>query len=54
MPAKNAQQQLDFEVVTGPREFTRSGTLQAVTMLIASNNQVSFNTIYHYHKTTHL
>ena len=53
-PAKNRQQQLNFEVVTGPREFTRSGTLQAVTTLITSNNQVSFNMIYHYHKMTHL
>ena len=52
--AKSGQQQLDFQVVSGPREFTRSSTLQAVTMLIASNNQVSFDTSYQYHKTTHL
>ena len=35
------QQQLDFKTVTGPREFTRAGTLHAVTMLIATNYQVS-------------
>lgn len=35
-----AQQQLKFESVVGPREFTRSGTLQAVAKLIATNNQV--------------
>ena len=52
--AKSGQQQLDFQVVSGPREFTQSGTLQAVTTLIASNNQVSFDTSYQYHKTTHL
>jgi len=45
------QQQLDFSVVTGPREFTRIGTLQAVTTLIASNNQVSLDTIDRHHKT---
>jgi hypothetical protein len=53
-PAKDRQKQLDFQVVTGPREFTRSGTLQAVTTLIASNNQVSFDTVYHDHKPMHL
>ena len=38
---KKQQQMLDFKIVTGPREFTRSGVLQAVTALIATNNQVS-------------
>jgi len=37
---KAKQQQLQFEGVTGPREFTRAGTLHAVTTLIATNNQV--------------
>lgn len=37
---KMKQQQLDFKTVTGPREFTRAGVLQAVTELIATNNQV--------------
>ncbi|KAF8958256.1 hypothetical protein BDZ97DRAFT_1668770, partial [Flammula alnicola] len=36
---KQRQQQLDFKTVTGPREFTRAGTLHAVTKLIATNNQ---------------
>ena len=39
---KKTQQQLDFAAVTGPREFTRALTLQAVTKLIATNNQVQF------------
>lgn len=38
---KARQQQLDFKTMTGPREFTRAGVLQAVTKLIATNNQVS-------------
>ena|SRR6266498_4018067 len=37
---KKAQQQLKFDTVLGPREFTRSATLQAVAKLIATNNQV--------------
>jgi len=38
---KNQQQKLRFETVKGPRaEFTRAGTLQAVTELVATNNQV--------------
>ena len=39
---KQAQQLLDFKSVTGPREFTRARTLEAVTKLIATNNQVCF------------
>ena len=35
-----AQQVLAFEMVTGPREFTRPNVLEAVAKLIASNNQV--------------
>src|SRR5271155_3661964 len=38
---KGKQQQLAFKTVTGPREFTRAGVLHAVTKLIATNNQVS-------------
>ena len=38
---KKEQQTLDFKSVTGPREFTRAGVLNAVTKLIATNNQVS-------------
>ena len=38
---KQQQQKLDFQKVTGPREFTREGVLQAVSQLIATNNQVS-------------
>ena len=44
--AKDGQQQLDnmgFKAMTGPREFTRAGTLHAVANLIATNNQVSLN-----------
>jgi hypothetical protein len=41
---KKIQQGLDFENVTGPREFTRAGVLHAVAKLIASNNQVSSRT----------
>jgi len=37
---KQQQQKLDFKSVTGPREFTRAGILQAVAKLIATNNQV--------------
>lgn len=44
---KQQQQQLDFKSVTGPREFTRAGTLHAVTKLIATNNQVNHSlTLY--------
>jgi hypothetical protein len=38
---KQEQQQLTFQTVTGPRDFTRGGVLNAVTKLIATNNQVS-------------
>jgi len=38
---KQQQQQLSFQTVTGPREFTRASVLHAVTKLIATNNQVS-------------
>jgi hypothetical protein len=38
---EHGQQQLGFKAMTGPREFTRAGTLQAVANLIATNNQVS-------------
>jgi hypothetical protein len=37
---KQQQQLLDFKSVTGPREFTRARTLEAVTKLIAMDNQV--------------
>jgi hypothetical protein len=37
---KQRQQQLDFKTVTGPREFTRAGVLDAVTRLIVTNNLV--------------
>jgi len=40
MMKKQGQQLLDFETVVGPHEFTRSGILQAVATLIATNNQV--------------
>jgi len=36
------QQQLDFQTVMGPREFTREGVLHAVAKLIATNDQVSY------------
>jgi hypothetical protein len=39
---KKTQQLLDFASVTGPREFMRVRTLEAVTELIATNNQVQF------------
>jgi hypothetical protein len=39
---KQGQQQLGFKMMTGPREFTRAGTLHAVANLIATNNQVSY------------
>ena len=42
---KKIQQTLDFEAVTGPREFTRENVLNAVAKLIASNNQVCFSPI---------
>jgi hypothetical protein len=37
---KMEQQRLGFQTMTGPREFTREGTLDAVAKLIATNNQV--------------
>jgi hypothetical protein len=43
MSNKQRQQQLDFKTMTGPREFTREGVLDAVTKLIATNNQVNFS-----------
>ena len=36
------QQQLDFKTITGLRKFTRAGTLHTVTVLIATNYQVSY------------
>ena len=39
---KQQQQRIDFKNVTGPFEFTRAGTLHAVTVLIATNYQVRF------------
>jgi len=39
---KQQQQQLSFQTVTGPCEFTRAGVLHAVTKLIATNHQVSY------------
>ena len=36
------QQQLDFKSVTGPCEFTRTGILQSVAKLVATNNHVSY------------
>lgn len=36
MTKKQQQQQLDFESVTGPREFTRTGVLQSVAKLVAT------------------
>jgi hypothetical protein len=42
---KKTQQQLQFGTVTGPREFTRAGILRSITKLIATNNQVSVETI---------
>jgi len=38
----SGQQELGFKVVKGPCEFTRTGTLNAIAKLIATNNQVSF------------
>jgi hypothetical protein len=40
----HGQQQLGnmgFKAMTGPREFTRAGTLHVVANLIVTNNQVS-------------
>ena len=39
---KKQQQQLDFKMITGPHEFMRAGTLHTVTVLIATNYQVSY------------
>jgi hypothetical protein len=41
MSNKQKQQELDFKTITGPREFTRAGILDAVAKLIVTNNQVS-------------
>lgn len=38
---KQEQQRLTFQTITGPRDFTRGGVLNAVAKLIATNNQVS-------------
>ena len=38
---KQQQQLLSFETITGLRKFTRGGVLNAVTKLIATNNEVS-------------
>ena len=43
---KKVQQQLDFKSVTGPHEFTRARTLEAITKLIATNNQVCFSALH--------
>ena len=43
---KKAQQRLDFKSVTGPCEFTRACTLEAITKLIATNNQVCFSALH--------
>ncbi len=37
---KKQQQQLQYEAVVGPREFTRAATLHAVAKHIATDNQV--------------
>ena len=42
MSNKERQQQLAFKTMTGPREFTREGVLDAVVKLIATNNLVNF------------
>ena len=44
---KYQQQQLDFQAVTGPQEFTRASVLHAVVKLIVTNNQVSFYIAVH-------
>jgi hypothetical protein len=44
---KQQQQQLEFQTVTGPREFTREAALHAVTKLIATNNEVSLSLMFH-------
>ena len=36
------QSSLAFEKQTGPREFTRAGVLEAVSKLIATDDQVSY------------
>jgi hypothetical protein len=38
---KQKQQKLDFPTITGPLEFTREAVLHAVTVLIATNYQVT-------------
>jgi len=43
---KQTQQQLNFKSVTGPREFTRARTLDTITKLIATNNQVCFSALH--------
>jgi hypothetical protein len=51
MSNKQRQQQLAFKTMTGPREFTREGILDAVVKLIATNNQVNFSHDNYYHIT---
>ena len=43
---KKMQQRLDYKSVTGPHEFTRARMLEAVTKLIATNNQVCFSALH--------
>jgi len=38
---KQQQQQLSFQTVTGPCEFTRAAVLHTVTKLIAINHQIN-------------
>ena len=42
---KMQQQQLGFKTITGPQEFMRAATLHAVMKLIATNNQVSCQSV---------
>jgi len=42
MTKKQKQQHLDFKAITGPREFTRAGALDAVARLIVTNNLVGY------------
>ena len=39
---KQGQQLLDFKLVVGPHEFMRAGVLQAMAMLLTTNNQVHY------------
>ena len=43
---KKMHQLLDFKSVMGPRKFTRARMLEAITKLIATNNQVCFSTLH--------